>query len=123
MYYSKIQCFKCDNYGHIARYCCTRPKTQATTAITENSSAKKESSENYNEFAFISPLSSNIPTNNDTQLIDSDASHHITNYREHLIDLKEKESHLQVIIGDDASYSIKDFGSTSFKLDFGYCLI
>ncbi|XP_059078157.1 uncharacterized protein LOC131876712 [Cryptomeria japonica] len=54
---------------------------------------------------------------NDTWLIDSGASRHITGYCEHLSNMKGKDSHLQVIIGDDASYSVKGVGSTSFRLD------
>ena len=52
-----------------------------------------------------------------TRLIDSGASHHITGYREHLSNLKENGSYLQVIIGDDACYSMKGANSTSFQLD------
>lgn len=52
-------------------------------------------------------------------MIDSGASRHITGYREHLSNLKEKDSHLQVIIGDDACYSVKGAGSNSFQLDSG----
>lgn len=82
-------------------------------------SPKKESSDNLGGFLFISTLSSNVPTDGNTWLIDSGASHHITRYREHLSDLVDRETNLQVIIGDDASYSVKCVGDTSLQLDYG----
>jgi hypothetical protein len=42
----------------------------------------------------------------------------MTGYREHLIDLVEKESHLHVVLRDNARYTVKGVGSFSFQLDF-----
>lgn len=80
-------------------------------------STQKEVEDNSNGFLFISALSRNVPMDSDTWLIDSGASRHITDYQEHLSDLVE--SNLQVIIGDDACYSIRGFGATSLNLEFG----
>ena len=74
---------------------------------------------NDEEFFFISSLSSMVPTSNDVWLIGSGASRHMTGYREHLTDLVEKESHLHVVLGDDARYIVKGVGSTSLQLDSG----
>jgi hypothetical protein len=60
-----------------------------------------------------------VPTSNDIWLIDNGASRYMTGYREHLTDLVEKESCLHVVLGDDASYTVKRVGSTSLQLDFG----
>jgi hypothetical protein len=38
-------------------------------------------------------------------------------YREHLTDLVEKESHLHVVLGDNARYTVKGVGTSSFQLD------
>lgn len=114
---SRIQGFRCDKYVYIARDFYARPKIQVVATNVENSSPQKESDENSEQFSFISALFSNISTNYDTWLIGSGVSCHITGYKEHLLNVKEKDSHLQVIIGDDASYSVKSVGSTSFKLD------
>lgn len=111
---SRIQCFRCDKFGHYARDCLTRPKQQG--ANTNEVSTQKEVEDNSNGFLFVSALSSNVPTDSDTWLIDSGASRHITGYREHLLDLVE-ESNLQVIIGDDACYSVRGFGATSLNLE------
>jgi hypothetical protein len=51
-------------------------------------------------------------------LIDSGASRHTTGYREHLTDLVEKESCLHVVLGDNARYTLKAVGSSSFQLDY-----
>ena len=40
----------------------------------------------------------------------------MTGYREHLTELVEKESHLHVVLGDNARYIVKGVG-TSFQLD------
>ena len=46
----------------------------------------------------------------------------MTGYREHLTDLVEKDSRLHVVLGDDARYTVKGFGATSFQLDSGTLL-
>jgi hypothetical protein len=68
-------------------------------------------------FFFISTLSGTVPTDSDIWLIDSGASRHMTGYREHLTDLVEKESRLHVVLGDNARYTVKGVGSSSFQLD------
>jgi hypothetical protein len=64
-------------------------------------------------------MSSMVPTSNDIWLIDNGSSIHMIGYREHLIDLVEKESCLHVVIGDDARYTVRGVGSTSLQLHFG----
>jgi hypothetical protein len=71
------------------------------------------------EFFFISSLSGMVPTSNDIRLIVSGAFRHMTGYKEHLIDLVEKESCLHVVVGDDGRYTVKGFGFTSLQLDSG----
>jgi hypothetical protein len=58
-----------------------------------------------------------VPTNSDIWLIDSGASRHMTGYREHLTDLVEKESCLHVVLGDNARYTVKGVGTSTFQLD------
>jgi hypothetical protein len=58
-----------------------------------------------------------VPTNSDIWLIDSGASRHMTEYREHHTDLVEKESRLHVVLGDNVRYTVKGVGSSSFQLD------
>ena len=55
-------------------------------------------------------------------MIDSGASRHITGFREHLSDLVERDTSIQVIIGDDACYLVKGVGTSSLHLDFNISL-
>jgi hypothetical protein len=41
----------------------------------------------------------------------------MTGYREHLTDLVEKESRLHVVLGDNARYTMKGVGTSTFQLD------
>jgi hypothetical protein len=121
---SKVQCFRCDKYGHYVKNCPTwkKGKQHASTANFDSKPPQRKSrnaSMNDEEFLFISVLSSMVPTSNDIWLIDNGASKHMTGYREHLTDLAEKESHLHVVLGDDSRYTVKGVGSTSLQLDSG----
>jgi hypothetical protein len=117
---SRIQCFKCDKYGHIARDCPTRKKGRQHASTADVDSEPHQRDENIKDeaFFFISTLSGTVPTDSDIWLIDSGASRHMTGYREHLTDLVEKESRLHVVLGDNARYTVKGVGTSSFQLDF-----
>jgi hypothetical protein len=115
---SKVQCFRCDKYGHYVKNCPQWKKGEKhdSTANVDSEPPQRNSrntSMNDEEFFFISSLSSMVPTSNDIWLIDSGAFRHMTGYREHLTNLVEKESCLNVVHGDDARYTMKGVGSTS----------
>ncbi len=75
------------------------------------------------EFYFISALSGSISTSQDTWVIDSGASKHMTSFKNTLIDLPERNISAQVELGNDAKYAVKGIpGSTSFKLNSGETL-
>jgi hypothetical protein len=42
----------------------------------------------------------------------------MTIFRDHLIDLVEKETNLHVVLGDNARYNVKGVGTSTFQLDF-----
>eukprot|EP00253_Pinus_taeda_P007998 PITA_07998 len=52
-------------------------------------------------------------------LIDSGASRHFTGYKEVLHNLVEKETNLEIILGDDMKYLVKGVGNVSLKLNQG----
>jgi hypothetical protein len=64
----------------------------------------------------ISTLSGMVPTNDNTLLIDSGASRHMTSFRDHLTNFVEKVTHLHVL-GDDVRYNVKGVGTFTFQLD------
>jgi hypothetical protein len=76
-------------------------------------STKLQSNEDIN----ISALSGMVPINDNTWLIDSGASRHMTGSRNHLIYFIEKETHLHVVLGDDVRYNVRGVGTSTFQLD------
>jgi hypothetical protein len=58
-----------------------------------------------------------VPTNDNTWLIESGASKHMTGLRNHLTHFVEKETHLHVVLGDDARYNVRGIGTSTFQLD------
>jgi hypothetical protein len=70
-----------------------------------------------NEDINISTLSGMVPTNDNTWLINSGASRHMTGLRYHLTHFVEKETHLHVVLGDDARYNVRGVGASTFQLD------
>jgi hypothetical protein len=69
------------------------------------------------EYINISTLSGMLPTNDNTWLIDSGASRHMTGLRDHLTFFVEKETHLHVVLGDDARYNVRGVVTSTFQLD------
>ena len=67
----------------------------------------------------ISDLSFSISPGNDTWLVDSGASKHMTGSKEALTSLVKKDSPHKVKLGDDSQYPIRDLGEASYKLDSG----
>lgn len=70
--FSKIQCFRCDLYGHYAINCPDRSKPQASFAKSEKTNEGNE----YEKYVFYSALSSQISTKKNTWIVDSGSSRH-----------------------------------------------
>jgi hypothetical protein len=58
-----------------------------------------------------------VPTNDNTCLIDSGSSRHMTSLKDHLTHFVEKETHLHVVLGYDAIYNVRGVGTSTFQLD------
>ena len=78
---------------------------------------KEESSEE--EYVLISALTDFTTPGNDTWLVDSGASKHMTSFQDSLTNLVKKDSLHKVKLGDDFQYPIKGMGEASYKLDSG----
>ena len=65
----------------------------------------------------FSALSGSVTPGEDTWLIDSGASKHMTGKKTTLSNLEEKNSPQKVSLGDDYQYPIKGIGKSSYKLD------
>eukprot|EP00253_Pinus_taeda_P023367 PITA_23367 len=70
------------------------------------------------EFYLQAALSTSAPSDSmGIWLIDSGASRHFTGYKEVLYNLVEKETNLEIVLGDDMKYPVKDVGNVSLKLN------
>eukprot|EP00253_Pinus_taeda_P002410 PITA_02410 len=73
-----------------------------------------------NEFYLISSLSTASPPDTlGNWLIDSGASSHFTGYKEALSNLIEKDTNLEIILGDNATYPVKGVGNVTLQLNQG----
>ena len=70
----------------------------------------------------ISALTGTVTSRNDTWLVDSGASKHMTGFKDYLSTLIERESPQKVKLGDDYQYPIKGVGEASYKLESGKLL-
>ena len=69
------------------------------------------------DYVLISALSRSVSPGEDTWLIDSGASKHMTGQRDILSCLTEKNFPQKVTLGDDYQYPIKGVGESNYKLD------
>eukprot|EP00253_Pinus_taeda_P014798 PITA_14798 len=72
------------------------------------------------EYYLISTLSTTSPLDTlENWMIDSGASRNFTGYKEALSNLIEKETNLEIILGDDATYPVKGVGNVTLQLNQG----
>lgn len=108
---SKIQCFRCDLYGHYAINCPDRSKPQVSFVKSEKSNEGNE----YEKYAFCLALSSQISTKRNTWIADSKSSRHITRYQDNLESM-QIEIDEEVTISDDSAHSVKGIRTYTIKL-------
>ena len=71
-------------------------------AEEEGPSQKKERNDNSNnEYSLISALTGMVTSGNNTWLVNSGASNHMTGFKNYLSTLIERESHQKVKLSDD----------------------
>ena len=75
---------------------------------------KERNNDSDDEYSLISALTGNVTHGNNTWLVDSGASKHMTGYKDYLSALVEKESHQKVTLGDDYQYPTKGVGEASY---------
>jgi transposase InsO family protein len=124
--YSSVQCYHCDKMGHIARYCPARReeykrknKRHHAHAVEDEEPPAKMLREQIKDYVLISALSGSVTPGEDTWLIDSGASKHMTGQRDILSCISEKKFSQKVTLGDDYQYPIKGVGESNYKLNSG----
>ena len=76
-----------------------------------------------NEFILVPTLfAASPPDTMDVWLIDSGASRHITRFKEALSDIVEKDTNLEIILGDNSTYPMKGTGTVTRHLSQGQAL-
>ena len=78
---------------------------------------KERNNDSDDEYILISALTGTVTHENDTWLVDSSASKHMTGYKDYLSALVEKELHQKVKLGDDYQYPIKVVEEASYQLE------
>jgi hypothetical protein len=125
--FSSYQCYHCDKMGHIAKNCPARReeykkrnnKRHHAHATEDDEPPNKLAKEEIEEYVLFSALSGSVTPGEDTWLIDSGASKHMTGQKNTLSRLIEKDSPQKVSLGDDYQYPIKGMGEATYKLDSG----
>ena len=129
---SKVKCFNCNKLGHYAKDCRSPPSQQKrkgrfqASVATEEAKPQEEpqrrqtraatkEQEQQKEYYLISALFSTITKSEEIWLIDSGASRHMTGFKQNLANYQDKKFKAKVELGDDGTYDIKEFGSTSFQ--------
>ena len=70
----------------------------------------------------VSALSGTITDVEHIWLIDNGASRHMNGFKDSISNVRRKRFHIKVELGDNGTYAIEGIGSTSLKLDSGWCL-
>jgi hypothetical protein len=91
----------------------------ATGGGVEEESPAKMIREHIEDYVLISALSGSITPREDTWIIDSGASKHMTSQRDILSCLLDKKISQKVTLGDDYQYPIKGVGESNYKLNSG----
>jgi hypothetical protein len=88
-------------------------------AAKDDEPPKKLTKEEIEDHVFFSTLLGSMTPGEDTWLIDSGASKHMTGQKDILSSLIENKFPQKVSLGDDYQYSIKGMGESTYKLDLG----
>jgi hypothetical protein len=112
--------------GHIVRHCPAKReeykrknKRHHAHAVEDEEPPVNILRERIKDYALILALSGLVEPGEDTWLIDSGASKHMTGQRDVLSFLSEKKFSRKVTLGDDYQYPIKGVGESNYKLNSG----
>jgi hypothetical protein len=122
--FSSYQCYHCDKMEHIVKHCPARReeykrknKRHDAHAVEDEEPPTKMIKEQIEDYVLISALSVSVSPSEDTWLIDSGASKHMTGQRDILSCHSEKKFSHKVTLGDDYQYPIKGVGESNYKLN------
>jgi hypothetical protein len=113
--------------GHIAKNCPTKKeeykkrnnKRHHAHAVEDDEPPKKLTKEEIEDYVLFFALSGSVTLGEDTWLIHSGASKHMTGRKGILSSLIEKDLPQKVSLGDGYQCSIKGMGESTYKMDSG----
>jgi hypothetical protein len=125
--FSSYQCYHCDKMGHIAKnypagkeeYKKRNNKRHHSHVAEDDEPPKKVTRDEIEDYVLFSALSESVTPGEDTWLINSSASKHMTGQKDILSSFAEKDFPHKVSLGDDYQYPIKGMGESTYKLDSG----
>ena len=94
-------------------------RVNSSTVVEETSKDALEGKDTRIKYYLVSYFPGSPITGEYTWMIDSGASKHMSGYKGALSNLNEKQFSCMVELGDNSTYSIQGFGSTSFQLSLG----
>jgi hypothetical protein len=126
-YLSSYLCYHCDKMGDISKNCPARRKEYKKRnnkrhhahAVEDDDPPTKLTKEEIEDCVLFFALSGSMTLGEDTWLIDSGASKHMTGQRDILSSLTEKYFTQKVSLVNDYQYPIKGMGESTYKLDSG----
>eukprot|EP00253_Pinus_taeda_P032546 PITA_32546 len=111
----KGRCYNCNKMGHYVREC--PDKRDSHRDDDQNHSQGNQRNGRSNGRATLSTTAP--PDSLGNWLIDSGASRHFTGYKEALSNLIEKETNLEIVLGNNAKYPVKGVGNVTLQLNQG----
>eukprot|EP00253_Pinus_taeda_P006195 PITA_06195 len=119
----KGRCYHCNKPGQMARGKRSvgnqgrgQPFKKAKNSKYESNTIDNKQDEDY----LLAALSTTAPSDSlGNWLIDSGASRHFTGYKEALYNLVEKETNLEIVLGDNSKYPMKGVGNVTLQLNQG----
>jgi hypothetical protein len=115
--------------GHIVNFCPARReeykrkhKRLHAHVVEDEEPPTKMIRDQIKDHVLISYLSGSVTPREDSWLIDSGASKHMTRQRNILFYISEKKFSYKVTLGDDYQYPIKGVGESNHKLNTGNSL-
>jgi hypothetical protein len=117
---SSIQCYHYDKMGHKVNNCPVRREEYKRKHKRQHAHIAKDEEppmKMIKDHVLISTLSGSISPGEDTWLIDSGASKHMTGKKNTLSCISEKKFSQKITLGDDYQYPIKGIGESNYKLD------
>jgi hypothetical protein len=126
---SKIICFNCKMIGPYEKYCRNPPSQQKhrgkfhvsiTTEEVEpqirRTRETNKEKEQCRQCYIVSTLSNIVTNLEDVWLVENDASKHMTGFKNNIVNYMDKNFNVKVELGDDGTYDIKGFVSSSFQI-------